>query len=56
MTLRTPSRSIFRPRHGVNQSVLRENRRLVEGIDRRNVLRGTLSLGALTLLSGCNGL
>jgi DMSO/TMAO reductase YedYZ molybdopterin-dependent catalytic subunit len=54
MTLRTPSRSIFRPRHGVNQSVLRENRRLVEGIDRRNVLRGTLSLGALTLLSGCN--
>ncbi len=54
MTLRTPSRSIFRPRHGIDQSVLRENRRLVEGIDRRNVLRGTLSLGALTLLSGCN--
>ena len=54
MTLRTPSRSIFRPRHGIDQSVLRENRRLVEGIDRRNVLRGTLSLGALTLLSGCS--
>jgi DMSO/TMAO reductase YedYZ molybdopterin-dependent catalytic subunit len=54
MTLRTPSRSIFRPRHGIDQSVLRENRRLVEAIDRRNVLRGTLSLGALTLLSGCN--
>jgi DMSO/TMAO reductase YedYZ molybdopterin-dependent catalytic subunit len=54
MTLHTPSRPIFRPRHGVDQSVLRENRRLVEGINRRNVLRGTLSLGALTLLSGCN--
>ena len=54
MTLRTPSRSIFRPRQGIDQSVLRENRRLVEGINRRNVLRGTLSLGALTLLSGCN--
>jgi TAT (twin-arginine translocation) pathway signal sequence len=54
MTLRTPSRSVFRPRHGIDQSVLRENRRLVEGINRRNVLRGTLSLGALTLLSGCN--
>ena len=54
MTLRTPSRSIFRPADGIDQSVLRENRRLVEGIDRRNVLRGTLSLGALTLLSGCD--
>jgi DMSO/TMAO reductase YedYZ molybdopterin-dependent catalytic subunit len=54
MTVRTPSRSIFRPRHGIDQSVLRENRRLVEGINRRNVLRGTLSLGALTLLSGCD--
>src|SRR5262249_12345844 len=36
------------------QGILRENRRLVQKIDRRNVLRGSLSLGALTLLTGCN--
>ena len=49
-----PSRSIFRPRGGVNQDLLDENRKLIETIDRRKVLRGTLSLGALTLLTGCN--
>lgn len=54
MTLRTPSRSIFRPNRPIDQSVLKESRRLVEQIDRRNVLRGALSLGALTFLTGCN--
>ena len=39
---------------GVDQSVLQENRKLIETIDRRNVLRGALSLGALTLLTGCD--
>src|SRR3974377_89708 len=49
-----PSKSLFRPRAGVDKSFLHENRKLIERIDRRNVLRGTLSLGALTLLGGCD--
>ncbi len=51
---RTPSRSIFRPKRGISQDALKANRELVEKIDRRNVLRGALSLGALTFLTGCN--
>lgn len=54
MVIRTPSRSIFRPRHAINQDILKENKRLIEQIDRRNVLRGALSLGALTFLTGCD--
>jgi DMSO/TMAO reductase YedYZ molybdopterin-dependent catalytic subunit len=54
MSIRTPSRSIFRPRRGVNQDILKDNRRLIQEIDRRKVLRGALSLGALTLLTGCD--
>ena len=49
-----PSQSIFRPAHGIKQDILIENRKLIEKIDRRKVLRGTLSLGALTLLTGCD--
>jgi DMSO/TMAO reductase YedYZ molybdopterin-dependent catalytic subunit len=52
--IRPPSSSIFRPRKGVSQGLLRENKKIVEGIDRRGVLRGALSLGALTFLTGCN--
>jgi DMSO/TMAO reductase YedYZ molybdopterin-dependent catalytic subunit len=52
--IRTPSGSIFRPKRGINRDVLKANRELVEKIDRRNVLRGALSLGALTFLTGCN--
>jgi len=52
--IRTPSRSIFRPERGINQEVLKENRQLIEQIDRRNVLRGAVSLGALTFLTGCD--
>jgi len=51
--IRSPSPSIFRPKRKVDQSVLAENRALIKAIDRRGVLRGTLSLGALSLLSGC---
>lgn len=54
MTLRPPSRLIFRPRNAPSREILREHRRLVHDIDRRNVLRGALSLGALTFLTGCN--
>jgi DMSO/TMAO reductase YedYZ molybdopterin-dependent catalytic subunit len=52
--MKPPSKSLFRPRAGVDKGFLLENRKLIERIDRRNVLRGTLSLGALTLLGGCD--
>ncbi len=52
--IRTPSPSIFRPTTRIDRSVLAENRALVERIDRRGVLRGSLSLGALALLGGCS--
>ena len=52
--LRTPSPSIFRPKRKIDRSVLAENRALIETIDRRGVLRGALSLGALSLLAGCS--
>ncbi len=51
---RPPSGSVFRPKDGVDQRVLVDERRLVERIERRRVLRGALSLGALTMLSGCD--
>jgi len=54
MPLRTRTPSLFRPRQPIDQGVLWQNRRLVEQIDRRNVLRGAVSLGALTLLTGCD--
>lgn len=54
MSLRPPSSSRFRPQKAINQSVLHENRRLLESIDRRKILRGGLSLGALTMLTGCD--
>jgi DMSO/TMAO reductase YedYZ molybdopterin-dependent catalytic subunit len=52
LTTRTPS--IFRPRKPVSQRTIKENRALVRDIDRRGVLRGALSLGALTMLTGCD--
>ena len=53
MTIRTPSQSIFRPRDAIDQSILEENRKLMARIDRRKVLRGAVSLGALSMLTGC---
>jgi len=52
--LRTPSPSIFRPKGGIDQSPLRENKKLVQEINRRGILRGAVSLGALTMLTGCD--
>ncbi len=37
-----------------DQSALTENRKLVADVNRRRLLQGTLSLGALSLLTGCN--
>jgi DMSO/TMAO reductase YedYZ molybdopterin-dependent catalytic subunit len=52
--IRPRTLSLFRPKNRPDQSVLTENRRLVADIGRRQLLRGTLSLGALTFLTGCN--
>jgi DMSO/TMAO reductase YedYZ molybdopterin-dependent catalytic subunit len=52
--MKTPSPSIFRPPGGVDQSVLQENKKLLADIDRRKILRGGVSLGALTMLTGCD--
>ncbi|HUD87128.1 MAG TPA: molybdopterin-dependent oxidoreductase [Xanthobacteraceae bacterium] len=52
--LLTKTPSIFRPNKRVDQGVLRQNRKLIEDINRRNVLGGAISLGALTLLTGCD--
>lgn len=54
MTIIRPAKSLLRPAKPIDQSVLKENRALVETINRRNVLGGALSLGALTMLSGCD--
>jgi len=52
MSIKPPSPSIFRK--PVDQAVLEEHETLVSDINRRNLLRGTVSLGALSLLTGCN--
>jgi DMSO/TMAO reductase YedYZ molybdopterin-dependent catalytic subunit len=49
-----PSRSAFRPSQVIDQSAMTDNRALIETIDRRKLLRGSLSLGALTMLTGCD--
>jgi DMSO/TMAO reductase YedYZ molybdopterin-dependent catalytic subunit len=54
MPVRSPSPSIFRPTQGIDQGVLDRNRKLVAEIDRRKILRGAVSLGALTMLTGCD--
>jgi DMSO/TMAO reductase YedYZ molybdopterin-dependent catalytic subunit len=54
MSNRSPSLSVFRPAEGVDQSTLEEHRALVADINRRNLLRGGVSLGALSLLTGCD--
>ena len=54
MAIRPRTSSLFRPAKAIDQSVLRGNRALVEAIDRRNMLRGAVSLGALSLLTGCD--
>jgi DMSO/TMAO reductase YedYZ molybdopterin-dependent catalytic subunit len=48
------TRSLFRPAKPIDRSVLKENRKLVEDINRRGLLRGAVSLGALTMLTGCD--
>jgi DMSO/TMAO reductase YedYZ molybdopterin-dependent catalytic subunit len=52
--IRSPSPSPFRPKRAIDQSVLAENRKLIQAIDRRKFLRGGVTLGALTMLTGCD--
>ena len=54
MPIRTRTPSIFRPHQPIDQSVLVENRALVADSNRRGMLRGAISLGALTMLTGCD--
>ena len=46
--------SLMRPRGGIDQAALLDNRKLVDTIERRGFLRGAVSLGALTMLTGCD--
>jgi len=54
MPIRTRTSSIFRPPKLIARAAIRHNRALVDDFNRRKVLRGALSLGALTLLTGCD--
>jgi len=54
MPIRSPSRSIFRPKDGVDSGVVERYKPIVEAIDRRSLLRGSFSLGALSMLTGCS--
>jgi hypothetical protein len=54
MSIRIQPPSLLRPRESAARTVLKESRALVEGFNRRGVLRGGLTLGALTLLTGCD--
>jgi DMSO/TMAO reductase YedYZ molybdopterin-dependent catalytic subunit len=54
MSLKTFMPSIFRPRAPIGANVLGENRTLRDDINRRKVLRGAVSLGALSMLTGCD--
>ncbi|WP_375461973.1 molybdopterin-dependent oxidoreductase [uncultured Enterovirga sp.] len=47
-------RSPFRPATPPDPRILDDHRALIGSIERRNLLRGGLSLGALTMLTGCD--
>ena len=47
-------RSLFRPDAAPDPALLDAHRPLVRAIERRGLIRGALSLGALTMLTGCD--
>ena len=47
-------KSLFRPLRAPDRDVLDEHRRMIRAAERRSLIRGGLSLGALTLLTGCD--
>ena len=54
MSVRRPTTSRFRPQILPDRSVLTEHRAVIQDISRRRLLRGVLSLGGLSMLTGCN--
>lgn len=54
MNLMRPRGSRNKPRNRLDQSPIIEHRKLIASIERRTLLRGTLSLGAVSLLTGCD--
>ena len=47
-------RSLFRPAKAPDPAILDDHADLVRSIERRGLLRGGVSLGALTMLTGCD--
>jgi DMSO/TMAO reductase YedYZ molybdopterin-dependent catalytic subunit len=54
MSMRIHKPSLFRPQWASDEAALKESRALVADFNRRGVLRGALTLGALSLLTGCD--
>jgi DMSO/TMAO reductase YedYZ molybdopterin-dependent catalytic subunit len=54
MPLRFSNYPILRPQRRIDHAAIKQSRALVEDFNRRGVLRGALTLGALTLLTGCD--
>ena len=52
--IRSPSPSVFRPKNGVDPQLRERSKELVKQINRRGILRGSFSLGAMAMLSGCS--
>ncbi len=46
--------SIFRPVKRPDRTILDDHTKLIRSIERRGLIRGSLSLGALTMLTGCD--
>jgi len=47
-------KSLFRPAQAASPAILDNHRPLIRSMQRRGLLRGGLSLGALTMLTGCD--
>jgi DMSO/TMAO reductase YedYZ molybdopterin-dependent catalytic subunit len=47
-------KSFFRPKRVPDPALLDDHRPLVRSLQRRGLIRGSLSLGALTMLTGCD--
>jgi len=47
-------KSLFRPAQAASPAILDNHRPLIRSMQRRRLLRGGLSLGALTMLTGCD--
>ena len=47
-------KSLFRPKVLPDPAILDDHRPLIRSLERRGLIRGGLSLGALTLLTGCD--